>query len=65
MEGNSGHPTGPASICGGDLPVGVELLVDRSVETQQQEGTITETSSGSCCGLDDRVAAKQWAQITS
>lgn len=40
----------------------VELLVD---ETQQQEGTITETGSGSCCGLDDGVAAKQWAQITS
>lgn len=63
MEGSGGHPTGPASICGGDLPVGVELLVEHSVETQQQEGTITESSSGSCCGFDDRVAAKQRAQI--
>lgn len=35
MLGSHGRPTGPGSICGGDLPGGVELLVDRSVETQQ------------------------------
>ena len=36
MLGSLGRLTGHASICGGDVPVGVVLLVERSVETQQR-----------------------------
>ena len=40
MLGSRTRPKGPASICGGDVPVGVELLVERSVTAQQHRGVM-------------------------
>lgn len=36
MLGSHGRPMGPGGICGGDVPVGAELLVENCFEKQQQ-----------------------------
>lgn len=56
--GSRGCPTGPASICGGDVPVGVELLVEHSVVVQKHRGVISGASLVSYCGFEGRVAMK-------
>lgn len=52
MLGRRG-PTGPTSICGGDVPVGFELPVEDSVVVVQQHGGgIAGVSVVPYCGFE-------------
>lgn len=63
MLGSRARPKGPASICGGDVPVGIELLVEHSVTVQQHRGVMVGARSEPYCGFEGRVAMEQRAKI--